>query len=258
MNRCPSDRAFSKEFIIKEMKCAAFADQRKSTEVFGEETMQKLKIEGPIVQVAIDVLTIDEALKVGEAAVRAGADWLEAGTPLITFEGVRAIGALAREFPGVPVLADYKMMDGVRKYVLETANQGGRICTICSVASDASIREAVRASNESGVNLMVDLYAAADIASRAIQMLEYGADAVYVHWGADQRNENPEYDSVADLEAVIQAVSAPVGAATWSVADAVRAKKKGANVFVIGMPLIKSHDIEAALREYVQTVKGAV
>ena len=219
--------------------------------------MEKLPISGPIVQVAIDVLTIDEALRVGEAAVKAGADWLEAGTPLITFEGVKAIGALAREFPGVPVLADYKMMDGVRKYVLETANQGGRICTICSVASDASIREAVKAAEEGGVTLMVDLYAAPDIAKRAVQMVEFGADSVYVHWGADQRNESPSYDSVMDLTAVVNAVKIPVGAATWSLQDAVRAKTLGASVFVIGMPLIKAADPEAALREYVAAVRAS-
>src|SRR5262249_48613478 len=80
-------------------------------------TVEKLGIQPPVVQVAIDVLSIDEALRIAEAAVRAGVDWLEAGTPLITFAGVQAIGALARAFPGVPVLADYKMMDGVRKYV---------------------------------------------------------------------------------------------------------------------------------------------
>jgi 3-hexulose-6-phosphate synthase/6-phospho-3-hexuloisomerase len=218
--------------------------------------LNKLEIKPPIVQVAIDVLTIDEALQIGEAAVRAGADWLEAGTPLITFEGVRAIGALAREFPHVPVLADYKMMDGVRKYVLETANQGGRVCTICAVSSDASIRDAAKAAKECGVTLMVDLYAAHNIAQRAVQVIEMGADAVYVHWGADQRNENPDYDSIEDLEAVIAAVSAPVGAATWSVDDAVRARAKGAGVFVIGMPLIKSNNVEASLREYVFKVKG--
>ena len=74
-------------------------------------TVQPLPITPPIVQVAIDVLDVDRALKVAEAAVRAGVDWLEAGTPLITFQGVRSIGALAREFPEHPVLADFKMMD---------------------------------------------------------------------------------------------------------------------------------------------------
>ncbi len=218
--------------------------------------MQKLGISAPIVQVAIDVLTIDEALRIAEKAVKAGADWLEAGTPLITYEGVRAIGALAREFPGIPVLADYKMMDGVRKYVLETANQGGRVCTICAVTSDASIREAVKAAEEGGITLMVDLYAAPNIELRAQQMADMGADAVYVHWGADQRNENPAYDPVHELASVVRAVQLPVGAATWSVADAIRAKENGAKVFVIGMPLIKADDVEGALREYVSAVKS--
>ena len=103
---------------------------------------------------------------------------------------------------------------------------------------------------------MVDLYAAHNIAERAVQVMDMGADAVYVHWGADQRNENPGYDSIMDLEAVIAAVSAPVGAATWSVDDGVRAKAKGAGVFVIGMPLIKANNVEASLREYIAAVKG--
>src|SRR3712207_5325698 len=96
-------------------------------------TVAPLPIAPPIIQGAIDTLDVERALRVAEAAVGAGVDWLEAGTPLITFEGVRAIGVLAREFPEHPVLAYLKMMDGVRKYVLATAAQGRRIATICGV-----------------------------------------------------------------------------------------------------------------------------
>src|SRR5579863_5740001 len=96
-------------------------------------SMEKLKIVPPVVQVAIDVRTVEDALRIAEAAVKAGVDWLEVGTPLVTFAGTSAIGSLARAFPEVPVLADYKMMDGVAKYVHETAARGGRICTICAV-----------------------------------------------------------------------------------------------------------------------------
>ena len=219
--------------------------------------MEKLAIRGPIVQVAIDVLTIDEALRIGEAAVKAGADWLEAGTPLITFAGVAAIGALAREFPGVPVLADYKMMDGVRKYVAETAKQGGRLATICAVSSDASIREAVRAAQDSGVTLISDLYASPDVAERAAQLEAMGVDSVYVHWGADQRKERPEQDPLVDLAGVVERVSIPVGVGTFSVADGVRAFQSGAKIGVIGVPLIQAPDVEAALREYVERGKEA-
>jgi 3-keto-L-gulonate-6-phosphate decarboxylase len=219
--------------------------------------MEKLVIQPPIVQVAIDVLNVDDALRIGEAAVKAGVDWLEAGTPLITFCGVGAIGALAREFPGMPVLADFKMMDGVRKYVLETARQGGRIATVCSVASDASVRAAVAAGNEAGVAVITDLYAAPDVGARAEQMVAMGVDSVYVHWGADQRGELPEHDPLADLPAAVQRVKIPVGVGTFSVQNGVNAIELGASIVVIGVPLIQAADVEAALREYVDRAREA-
>jgi 3-keto-L-gulonate-6-phosphate decarboxylase len=219
--------------------------------------MERLAIQGPIIQAAIDVLTIDEALRIGEACVKAGVDWLEAGTPLITFAGVAAIGALAREFPETPVLADYKMMDGVRKYVVETARQGGRLCTICAVASDASIREAVRAANEHGVTLISDLYASPDVSGRAAELREMGVHSVYVHWGADQRKEDPERDPLRDLHGAVAHAHIPVGAGTFSAADGERAFRGGATIAVIGVPLIQEADVESAFREYVQRGRQA-
>lgn len=214
-------------------------------------------LRAPTVQVAIDVLDVDSALRVAEAAVRAGADWLEAGTPLITFCGTPVIGTLARAFPGVPVLADYKAMDGVRKYVLETASQGGHLATVCAVAADASVRTAVEAGRESGIAVVCDLYAAPDVGARAAEVVAIGVDSVYVHWGADQRAADPGRDSQADLAAVVEAVRVPVGIATFSADDGVRAVRGGARIAVIGAPLIQQHDVEGALRDYVERVKAA-
>jgi 3-hexulose-6-phosphate synthase len=219
--------------------------------------MAKIKITPPVVQVAIDVLSIDDALRIAEAAVRAGVDWLEAGTPLVTFTGTSCIGALARAFPGVPVLADYKSMDGVRKYFLETAKQGGHLATVCGVAADASIQTAVAAGREADVAVICDLYAAHDVPGRAAEVEAMGVDSVYVHWGADQRTLDPDRDPQADLDAVVERVRIPVGMATFSVEDGVRAIGQGAGIVVIGFPLIAERDVEAALRRYVEAVKGA-
>ena len=219
--------------------------------------MPALEIRPPLVQVAIDVLNTEDALRIAEAAVRAGADWLEVGTPLVTFAGTAAIGAIARAFPQLPVLADYKMMDGVRKYVVETAQQGGKIATICAVASDASIRTAVAAGRETGIAIGCDLYAAPHVIKRAREVEAMGVDFVYLHWGADQRNENPKGDAIAELPALKQAVHIPVGAATWSTEDGIRAFQMGADIAVIGMPLIAAADVEGALRDFVQRARGA-
>ena len=35
----------------------------------------------PVVQVAIDVTSMEEAMSLAKSPIRAGADWLEAGTP---------------------------------------------------------------------------------------------------------------------------------------------------------------------------------
>src|SRR6201992_1420415 len=66
----------------------------------------------PIVQISLDVVTIDEALSTAEMAVRAGVDWLEAGTPLIIAEGMHGVRALRQRFSDVPIVADLKPKDG--------------------------------------------------------------------------------------------------------------------------------------------------
>jgi 3-hexulose-6-phosphate synthase/6-phospho-3-hexuloisomerase len=220
-------------------------------------TVEPLAIRPPVVQVAIDVLDTDRALRVAEAAVRAGVDWLEAGTPLITFQGVKAIGALARAFPEHPVLADFKMMDGVRKYVLATAEQGGRIATICGVASDASVRTAVQAGRDCGVRVICDLYAAPDGPRRAREVEALGVDSAYIHYGADQRAEDPDRDPLLFLEEIAGRMRVPVGVGTFSVDHGVAAVRRGAEIVVIGVPYILEEDPTASLREYVLRVREA-
>jgi leucyl-tRNA synthetase len=64
------------------------------------------------VQISLDVTTMEEAIETAELARRAGVDWLEAGTPLILSQGLRAVRELRARFPGVPIVADLKTMDG--------------------------------------------------------------------------------------------------------------------------------------------------
>lgn len=54
-----------------------------------------------IVQISLDLTSIDEAVETARIAMRSGVDWLEAGTPLILAEGMNGIRALRSEFPSV-------------------------------------------------------------------------------------------------------------------------------------------------------------
>ena len=74
--------------------------------------MNLKSLDHPIVQISLDLTSIEEALPVAEVAVAAGVDWLEAGTPLILAEGLRAVEALHARYPDHPIVADLKTMDG--------------------------------------------------------------------------------------------------------------------------------------------------
>ena len=208
-----------------------------------------------IIQIALDVTSIDRALELGKMAVKAGADWIEAGTPLITFEGVKAIGALAKEFPQVSIVADYKSMDGVAKYFKEAGRQGASIATVCAVTSDASVKEAVEAGKERGVKVTADLLAIFDPAKRAKEVAGMGVDYVMIHLGIDELREDPSRDPLAGLSEVIGAVDIPVGVGTFNAEQAIEALKRGAKFIVQGNPLLSSDDPQKSLSEFIEKVK---
>jgi 3-hexulose-6-phosphate synthase len=217
----------------------------------------RLTIKPPVIQLAIDLTTIDEALRLSEIGVKAGVDWLEAGTPLIVRRGADAIGAIAREFPDYPVLADYKTMDSGGKNVVLTAEQGGKLMTVCAGACDESIAAAVAASKETGVLVVVDTIGVRDQVGRAREVERLGADSVYLHYGADQRRADAAHDSTQWVAGVGAAVKVPMGAGTFGLEDAVRAASQGTDVLVIGHPLISGPDPLSALQEYCERVREA-
>ncbi len=172
----------------------------------------------PWVQIPIDVLDLEQGTRLAAMAEQAGADWVETGSPLITYHGVKAIGAIAGVCRKCPVLADLKAVDGVAKYFRESGRQGARIATVRGFAPDASIREAIRGGREAGVEVMADLYAiaAGRLASRAAELEKIGVNYLLLHAGGDQTAADPGRDPLSGLSAIVEAVSIPVGAVTFT------------------------------------------
>ena len=213
-------------------------------------------IKPPIVQIALDYATIEEALEMARIGVEAGVDWLEIGTPLIISQGLLPIGDMVRAFPKYPVLADYKTMDSGGKNVHRTKAQGGHIMTVCGGAPDETIRSAIEASKETDIMVVVDTIGVKHQAARARQCAEWGAHMIYLHYGADQRAADASQDSVQWLDEVLAAVSIPVGVGTFGVEDAIRAVSKGAELVAIGHPVISGPKAAEELREFVREVKA--
>jgi 3-hexulose-6-phosphate synthase/6-phospho-3-hexuloisomerase len=219
----------------------------------------------PIVQVSLDVTTIDEALEIAHGAVRAGVDWLEAGTPLILAEGLHGVKALRKEFPDRTIVADLKTMDGGGLETEMMAKAGASIVVVMAVAHPATVKEAVKVGKKYGVKVMGDILTAPDKVKAAVELEKMGVDYIVVHTGFDERHYIKGASPLDDLPQVLEAVSIPVQAVGGlSIEDAIKAVEMGSELFVIGAPLVISNEkfevadgrFEQVLKEIVDRVKA--
>lgn len=219
----------------------------------------------PLVQISLDLTTIDEALSVARAAMRAGADWLEAGTPLILAEGLHGIRALRKEFPDVPIVADLKTMDGAGLEAEMMFKAGANMTVVMGQAHDASIIEQVKMAARYGGKVMCDVMLCPDKPARARQAEEMGVDYIIVHTGYDERNMIKGLSPLDDLPAVLNAVTIPVQAVGGlTVEQAIQTIEMGAQIVVFGAPLVISGtefkpadpNLEDVLRDLVRRVKS--
>ena len=216
------------------------------------------------IQVSMDVTTIGEAMDMAHAAMRAGVDWLEAGTPLILAEGLQCVRKLREEFPDTPIIADLKTMDGAGLEGEMMFQAGATFTVVMGQAHDSSIIEQVKMAKNFDAKVMCDVMLCDDKVGRARKAEEFGVDYIIVHTGFDERNMIPGLSPLDDLQSILDAVSIPVQAVGGlTVEQALQTLKMGADSVVFGAPLVISgsefkagNDFEATLREIVAKIKG--
>lgn len=214
------------------------------------------------VQVSLDLIELDEALKTAEIALRAGVDWLEAGTPLILAEGTRGVRELRARHPEVPIVADLKIMDGGWLEAELMAKAGASMVVVMGQAHEETIELVVKAGRDYGVKVMGDNMAMPDPVDGARRLEELGCDYIVHHIGYDMRTLRRERGVPAPtpldrLREVVNAVKIPVQAVGGlTLEQATDTPRYGAPLVVIGAPLaIDAHafrtvegDLEGALR----------
>ena len=216
----------------------------------------------PIVQISLDLIDINEAVATAEMAMRAGVDWLEAGTPLIIAEGMHGVRALRKRFPDTPSVADLKTMDGGWLEAELMAKAGATHVVVMAQAHDETIKCVVQAGKDFGVKVMGDNMISPDMVAGAKRLEDLGCDYIVHHVGYDERRgiaaRGERMPSPLDqLKEVVAAVSVPVQAVGGlSIQQAIDTPKYGAPLVVLGAPLTidadafktASGDVESSLR----------
>ena len=222
----------------------------------------------PVVQISLDLTNIDEALETAAMAMRAGVDWLEAGTPLILAEGLHGVRALRKAFPHTPIVADLKTMDGGYLEAEMMAKAGATHVVVMARAHEETLKVIVKAGRDHGAKVMGDNLGCPDMVAGAKLCEDLGCDFVIHHIGYDERRgiaaRGLRMPSPMDqLREVVQAVNVPVQAVGGLTLDqAVRCPEYGAPLVVLGAPLTidadafktASGDLESSLRLICQKV----
>jgi 3-hexulose-6-phosphate synthase/6-phospho-3-hexuloisomerase len=216
----------------------------------------------PIVQISLDLTNIDEALETAAMALRAGVDWLEAGTPLILAEGLHGVRKLREAFPNIPIVADLKTMDGGYLEAEMMAKAGATHVVVMARAHEETIKVVVQAGKDYGVKVMGDNLGCPDMVAGAKWLEDLGCDYMIHHIGYDERRgiaaQGKRMPSPMDqLKEVVDAVRIPVQAVGGlTLEQAISCPAYGAPLVVLGAPLTidadsfktADGDLESSLR----------
>ncbi len=105
----------------------------------------------PVIQIALDYATIEEALAMAKIGVEAGVDWLEIGTPLIVSQGVAPIGKMVRAFRTIRCWPTTRRWTPAGRTYSARPKQGGHVMTVCANAPDETVQSAIAESKKNGV-----------------------------------------------------------------------------------------------------------
>ncbi len=207
-----------------------------------------------VLQVALDMENLKRAVQIANEAVKGGADWVEAGTPLIKSEGMNAVRELRRAFPKKVIVADMKTVDVGRFETEMAAKSGADVICVLGTADDGTIKESVKAGRQYGIKIMVDLFGVSDKVKRAKEVEKIGVDYVCVHTSIDEQMRGKiVFDDVKNIS---KAASIPVAVAGGINSENVlSALKSGADIVIVGGAITKEKNVTNAARRIKKAIK---
>jgi len=206
--------------------------------------------------VALDLLELDRSIQIAKEAIAGGADWIEAGTPLIKSEGMNAVREMKLALPGVKIVADMKTVDTGAMEVEMAAKAGADIVALLAASDNSTVEDALRAARKYGVQIMMDLLTVPDPVKRSKELEKLGVDYICVHAGIDQQMTGR--DNIDLLDLILKEVTLPVAAAGGidpdSGADAV---SSGAAIVIVGGNVVRSADVTGSARKIREAIDHA-
>lgn len=201
-------------------------------------------------------MELDRSIQIAKEAVSGGADWIEAGTPLIKSEGMDSVREMKKALPGTRIVADMKTVDTGAMEVEMAAKAGADIVAMLATSDNSTIEDALRAAHKYGVQIMMDLLTVPDPVKRSRELDKLGVDYICVHVGIDQQMTGR--DTIDLLKQIVTEVNTPVAAAGGiDASSGAEAVASGAAIVIVGGSVVRSADVTASARKIREAIDHA-
>jgi 3-hexulose-6-phosphate synthase len=144
------------------------------------------------------------------ASVSAYVDLIEAGTPLLIREGIRAVRELRRRFRGRRIVADIKVVDAGEPIAELAFAAGANVVTVLGCAADNVIERVVRSAQRYDGEVMADSLGVQDIRQRARELHKLGVNSLCLNRRGLKQNKNSRQENHKQLIALIKEIELPV------------------------------------------------
>ncbi len=189
--------------------------------------------------------------------------WIEAGTPLIKREGMKAISTMKMFWKGT-IVADLKISDGAIGEVDMAYHAGARAVTALLNAPIETLNLFIARCKELGIISMIDTLGGSD-PLKIIRKLNNPPDVVVLHKGRDEENSYGkiiEYRHVSRLKSKFDSLISVAGGidlkqartAIFNGANIVVGNIKGKNDTWKG--LLETDDIAKLTNDFLDSVRG--
>lgn len=209
-----------------------------------------MKMSRPWIQAAVDVEEMEKALEITRMASEAGAEWIEAGTPLLFRYGYDAVSKIKEAAGDAKVVADYKF-PYPHFVVPRAAAAGADFLTVEDCYSDEMVSMAVSLGEKYNIGIIMTLLSnhPADIPERALRLQELGAKYIFIRRKVSYKGVT--YSCMRDLSKI---VNVKIGVTDDNLESVLEAVDEGADWIIFGTAL-KDANPEVC-RHWIDSIHG--
>lgn len=203
-------------------------------------------------QVAIDRVSLDEAIKLAEQ-FEGQTDILEMGTSLVKDYGNLAIEKLREVLPTTELLIDSKTIDEGAYEFNQAIKYGGDIVTVMGAASVATLNACYEVVQQQNKTMMIDLL---EVSDDKIARISHFPEAIYMlHHSIDRNDSFNATESINEFNAKfpeIHYLAIAGGIDLEQTKDL--ANQNQVEIIIVGSSITKAEEPLVAVKEFMEVI----